>query len=358
MDPDLRRRAEDFAFRGRYPFSTTNNRQEEQRGQAARDGDSVRQTSNNTTSQTSGIDLSGLGELFRRIGSGNVTSRVDTAATQASSNTEMDAEERRRLGREYLARRNQEMMDRKMKKDFKREDTTCAKENKDESVKDSFAESMTRHESAVQAGSCFANPFDDEHQIIMKDEEKQKECTTPREPISEYTVSNESLLDMSYDEQIAKALDNSLSDNQHNINNEDDDLKKAIFASLKDTSHSSSRFDGDELYTLTPKTTGSQSVKNDLTLKVSTDVEPDSYSSAGLTPTTSTTDRDVDEYRSVKSTTSKTGESLVFVDEEGIDSLSEDENGILTPKSWSEIGSEVGSEVGDGEHLDKEFIRA
>lgn len=96
LDPQSRRQAEAFAFEGRIPG---------QRPEVARRESAAAKNAALKATGREGVDLDETTRRLTRTGSGITSSKLG----------EEEEAERRRLGREYLARRNQEMMDAKEK---------------------------------------------------------------------------------------------------------------------------------------------------------------------------------------------------------------------------------------------------
>lgn len=213
-------------------------------------------------------------------GSDTVSPAALRRPPRPAASVAIDAEERRRLGREYLARRNQELMDvRKGKASDKsisipimdastpemapkssistrrssrghfdglvNRNGTLRTDTADSPVTDGridrpahlpapvVSENTAAADSfrTFDAGAAFRNPFADEYAVPIDRSE------TPR-PVAAAS-SHDNATDLSYDEQLARALSLSLADQEHetlrrmsNAAEEDAEIARAILASL------------------------------------------------------------------------------------------------------------------------------
>lgn len=478
LDPQTRQEAEAFAFEGRMP--TAREREGMQTATAVATG---REPEDNAT--------------LRR-------------SNRQSTSNPIDAEERRRLGREYLAKRNQELLDIKRKRDSENANGESANITEKEAAMDqeplaireksasigSF-DHLINHDGSLradekrislasdaptelpayqpieepitapaamrglQAGSHFGNPFGDE--FAMSDPMLLDRSETPRPPVppkiaigSETSASAHSYdepmaedsseqvpgrsvtpprvppqqQDLSYDEQLARALSISLAESEaeqrhslHRTLTEREALEHAIRESLRETEKPSDSalspkgplvdFSSDvaaessidrsrqcnedeDLYTLTPMVTGVQPhVDHEQSLSSQPALpempehfnafqgvhqkltqEPRGFSSPAAQPTSPTTatlspslppqdalstgyhtESETDDFASLPDSTARSEASLIEVEDVDIESMSDDDDGIRTPQSWSEVGSDVGdserseSEAGDLVHV-------
>ena len=307
LDPQSRREAEAFAYEGRLP------------GQREATG------FHNAVAIATGRDAEGDA----------VTRRLHMGSSQSS----VDLEERRRLGREYLARRNQLMLDRQQEKPSDSTEGQEVPESFDtekphvvekQSSNNSFdhllnddgtlraarkplpepamteastpiglfagklgfgAPSRTdSNEKSFQAGSHYANPFGDEYE--MADTQLAEGSTISKPPVPPKIALNEKptvaarevqeepeegLENLSYEEQLARALSLSLGYTEETTrlerqrtqsDAEDAGLAAAIEASLAEQTHKVETTSAvrqvqepetdDELYTLSPQHTHAQ----------------------------------------------------------------------------------------------------
>lgn len=410
-----------------------------------------------------------------------------------------EAEERRRLGREYLARRNQELLDLREKQKTRKSVTDVSekeppsptfdqlvnadgtlKTNKKEQAKEheEFNEKMLElpsvptdepkslrriaiHEPAVEAafqtGSRYANPFGDEFElsgtldsqsptpkppvppkIALPDTKKirklsvaEKEPSIRQIPILEQAEPVP--VDLSYDEQLARALSLSLAESEEAARlarakeqeQRERDFAAAVAASLADvekmrinetrdeqsnqlvsltpdppisvpttTTTTSAQhhpsFDNDDLYMLSPNIALRRAVPAPIPepMVISPYDPIHEAAAAPITPTitsppqppqpqlphhqhspTTATfsspelERDAISFSSASSSVSNAFASapasaapsemslIDFADIESVDSDDDDDSepdGVLTPGSWTDVGSEVGSEDQEG----------
>ncbi|KAJ9623418.1 hypothetical protein H2203_005677 [Taxawa tesnikishii (nom. ined.)] len=253
IDPQTRREAEAFAFEGRLP-----NQPRERAGSA------------HAVAVATGREQASDG--FARRGTGHASQSL------------VDEEERRRLGREYLARRNQQMWELKQRRESVKStaagsptgsfdslvnsDGTLRVEEKalpsppsaeprvsekEEKVRE--MEAVAPGMSGLQAGSRCGNPFSDEYEF--SDLSEMGRSVTPKPPVppkialekepavavtevpGAFSPQHEEAVpaDLSYDEQLARALSLSLAESeaaaQKQMQEEDDtDMARAIAASL------------------------------------------------------------------------------------------------------------------------------
>ncbi|GAB7342336.1 hypothetical protein MBLNU457_g0561t2 [Dothideomycetes sp. NU457] len=242
LDPQTRRQAEAFAFEGRLPGS------QEMIG------------SQNAVAIATGRDSQGDA----------VTRRLE----MRSSQTDTDLAERRRLGREYLAKRNQEMLRRQSEKrsipiDGPEPDGTL---NEKTPVDESAIPTNTTFDhlvnedgtltekrpaatsqKAFEAGSRYGNPFGDEFEmsetlqmekppVPPKIALEEKSSVATREVTPQAEEVEEDLSSLSFEEQLARALSLSMGlqggnvhEQDHASHQDDPDLAAAIYESLRET---------------------------------------------------------------------------------------------------------------------------
>lgn len=315
LDPHSRREAESFAYEGRLP------------GQRERTG------SQNAYAIATGRD--------------GQTDAVSRRLRSGSSQSAIDLEERRRLGREYLARRNQLLLDREQEKssasvtNLEPSDVETLSITEKQPLNNSF-DGMVNNDGTLRSeekppleatmggattpmgllkgalgldtssqddtnqrsfhtGSRYANPFGDEYELADTQHAERSGIVRPPVPpkialdekpsvhTREIQEDNEEGLDnLSYEEQLARALSLSLAENERTIRldkqrrqskEEDASLAAAIRASLENEQHDSLRKDDsrgifhnapqsfepytdDELYTLSPQHTHAQPAFN------------------------------------------------------------------------------------------------
>ena len=277
LDPHTRRQAEAFAFEGRLPGS------QEMTG------------SQNAVAIATGRDSQGDA----------VTRRLEMSSSQGGA----DLAERRRLGREYLAKRNQEMLRRLSgrrsipvdgpESDSVVNEKTPVEENplttntlfehlvnEDGTLMEKRPTATTQ--MAFEAGSRYGNPFGDEFEM-SETLQMEKPPVPPkialdknptvatREVITRQEETEEDLSSLSFEEQLARAMSLSMGHkggNAHEQDNgshqDDPDLAAAIYESLRDTDARDSRQSSsqpgatkksiepetdDELYYLSPQHT-------------------------------------------------------------------------------------------------------
>ncbi|GAB1736357.1 hypothetical protein NU219Hw_g7019t1 [Hortaea werneckii] len=272
LDPESRRMAEAFAFEGKTPANNDGLRRELSGSKEA-------------AAVATGRSMSGSSSTVRRI-------------PVSGPNEPGDAEERRRQGREYLARRNQQMYElRQRRKATKADDDAApptptsfdAMVDQEGKLKgpemsemklpsppavDPIAKGATNRmlsegynaqpqlaadpsNSGWNIGSRLANPFDDEYmlersetfrppippKIALEQERGHPERTVPGAfpPVNEFSQESRDREELSYEEQLAIAL--SLSEAETTANTatvrqspQDDDaeMRAAIAASLRE----------------------------------------------------------------------------------------------------------------------------
>ncbi|KAH0363581.1 hypothetical protein KCU65_g7345, partial [Aureobasidium melanogenum] len=430
LDPQSRREAEAFAYEGRLPTQT--------REEAAGTANAIARATGRETTDDS------------------ITRRNRTSLTPQSPD---EAEERRRLGREYLAKRNQEMLDLKEKQKLRRSisglsdktpssptfdqlvnvDGSLKTDEKDtQTVGEEFNEKMLDLpsvptdkpkslrsipiqeanvvETAFNSGSRYGNPFGDEFElsgtldsrsptpkppvppkIAIEDTNKlrklsvtQKEPSVRQIPVlgsDDYTPTN-----LSYEEQLVRAMSLSLAESEEAarqariLEQEQRDMEfaAAVAASLADVEktrqkeqqkeetpvpRSAADYTDEELYTASPLITprrpapipapmvippydpvheaaavSTQQPQTPTTATFSSpEVERDAISLSSASSTT-------DDFASAPASVAASEMSLIdFGEVESVDSGDESEpDGVLTPDSWTDVGSDVGSE--DQEH--------
>ncbi|KAH0387781.1 hypothetical protein KCU92_g1493, partial [Aureobasidium melanogenum] len=443
LDPQSRREAEAFAYEGRLPTQT----REEAAGTASA---IARATGRETTDDS-------------------ITRRNRTSLTPQSPD---EAEERRRLGREYLAKRNQEMLDLKEKQKMRRStsglldqtppsptfdqlvnvDGSLKTDDKDtEQEGEEFNEKMLDLpsvptdepkslrsipiqeanvvETAFNTGSRYGNPFGDEFElsgtldsrsptpkppvppkIAIEDTNKTRKLSvTQKEPsvrqISVLGPDDYRPTNLSYEEQLVRAMSLSLAESEEAARQaraleqeqRDKDFAAAVAASLADVERirqkdqqkeelvnptpappaprSVSDYTDEELYTVSPRITSRRPVTIPGPM-VAPPYDP-VHEAAAIstaqpetphrphTPTTATfsspeIERDAislssassttDDFASAPASVAASEMSLIdFGEVESVDSGDESEpDGVLTPGSWTDVGSDVGSE--DHEH--------
>lgn len=236
LDPSTRQAAEAFAFEGRTAQSAN----------AASD-----EQDHDESLSSSAVIATG------RAVDGAQTVRRAPLQTMRDAH---EAEERQRLGEEYLARRNQQMMEMKQRRSTA-SPTVRSPEASFESLVDSegklkqeSAEIKTDGETIVMKQET-SNPFSDEHEL--------ERSTTPRPPVPPKIKLEEidpipevqsmtsqtpgafpdhsGVEEMSYEEQLARAISLSEQDVQDNLpirdlaaSTDDAELKSAIEASLRE----------------------------------------------------------------------------------------------------------------------------
>lgn len=465
LDPYTRSQAEAFAFEGRLPT------QQEMQGIS------------NATAIATGRE-----------------SDVDTTRNRIqrqNSGPSVDAVERRRLGREYLAKRNQELLDLKNKRlsemseksvdDSKTPayDTPESAVRRLESIESTatfdglingdgtlklerenslVGQGQTKAEPSVntqqpifvpaavrafQSGSHFGNPFGDE--FALSEQPDTDGAQTPRPPVPPKILPETSVpgsfppdppvselpvrlvtpaqdtQNLSYDEQLARALSLSLAESEEQARNtlgrrrtEEEDLAMAIEDSLKEAERRSSnessrgplvdfssdaprslhhpqmttnpwqaKSEDEDLYSLTPMPTGSRTLAHPGWVAESlvsanssepSNAEPEAPASttesseygsfqfspsqtlspihvSSVAPPSGTispelaprqegstgfqSDSETESFASWPRSSAGSIGSLVEVEDVDIDSMSDDDDGIRTPQSWSEVGSEI-----------------
>ncbi|KAI7354636.1 hypothetical protein KC343_g1152 [Hortaea werneckii] len=238
LDPESRRMAEAFAFEGKTPANHEGLRREVSGSKEA-------------AAVATGRSMSGSGSAVRRI-------------PVAGPSEPGDAEERRRKGREYLARRNQQMYELHQRRKATKVDDDAApptptsfdamvdqdgklkgpeisemklpsppalgpvaKEATDRMLNERsiaqpqlVAESSNSGNRGWEIGSRLANPFDDEYiversetskppippKIALEDEREHPERTVPGAFVNEPSPESRDREELSYEEQLAIAL--------------------------------------------------------------------------------------------------------------------------------------------------------
>ncbi|KAH0015228.1 hypothetical protein KCU78_g8293, partial [Aureobasidium melanogenum] len=440
LDPQSRREAEAFAYEGRLPTQT--------REEAAGTANAIARATGRETTDDS------------------ITRRNRTSLTPQSPD---EAEERRRLGREYLAKRNQEMLDLKEKQKMRRStselldqtppsptfdqlvnvDGSLKTDDKDtEQEGEEFNEKMLDLpsvptdepkslrsipiqeanvvETAFNTGSRYGNPFGDEFElsgtldsrsptpkppvppkIAIEDTHKTRKLSvTQKEPsvrqISVLGPDDYRPTTLSYEEQLVRAMSLSLAESEEAARQaraleqeqRDKDFAAAVAASLADVEmmrqkeelvnltpappapRSASDYTDEELYTVSPRIASRRpaTIPGPMVVPpydpvheaaaVSTHEQPETPHRPH-TPTTATfsspeIERDAislssassttDDFASAPASVAASEMSLIdFGEVESVDSGDESEpDGVLTPGSWTDVGSDVGSE--DHEH--------
>lgn len=447
LDPQSRREAEAFAYEGRLPTQT--------REEAAGTANAIARATGRETTDDS------------------ITRRNRTSLTPQSPD---EAEERRRLGREYLAKRNQEMLDLKEKQKLRRSTSDLSNKapssptfdqlvNVDGSLKmdekdtqgesEEFNEKMldlpsvptdepkslrsipvqeaTVVETAFNTGSRYANPFGDEFElsgtldsrsptpkppvppkIAIEDTNKLRRLSVTRKEPSVRQIpvlgpDDYRPINLSYEEQLIRAMSLSLAESEEAARQaraleqeqRDKDFAAAVAASLADVENMRQKeqqkeelinitpdppvsipayeYTDEDLYTASPRITS----RRPATIPAPMVIPPyDPVHEAAAvstvpaeqqpqtparphTPTTATLsspeiERDAislssassttDDFASAPASVAASEMSLIdFGEVESVDSGDESEpDGVLTPGSWTDVGSDVGSE--DQEH--------
>ncbi|KAI4847132.1 hypothetical protein E4T44_04686 [Aureobasidium sp. EXF-8845] len=443
LDPQSRREAEAFAYEGRIPTQSP----EEAAGMA------------NAIARATG----------RETTDDSVTRRNRTSEIPQSPD---EADERKRLGREYLVKRNQEMLDLREKQKLRRSTSDFSEKtpssptfdqlvNVDGSLisdkKDTLEQSEEFNEKTLELpsvptdepkslgstrvqepallaaafnhGSRYANPFGDEFElsgtldsrspipkppvppkIAIEDTNKLRRLSvTSKEPsirqIPIVDQSEDRSADLSFEEQLVRAMSISLAESEEAARQarvleqqqRDKDFAAAVAASLADVEKmglkkqnnndelinftpdppvsvpTTSELTDDELYTVSPRplprrvipatlgsiimppydpvheaaATSSQPLQTPLPLHTPTtatfsspEFERDAIS---LSSTSSSAGND---FASAPASVAASEMSLIdFGEVESVDSGDESEtDGVLTPGSWTDVGSDVGSE--------------
>ncbi|KAI5237204.1 hypothetical protein E4T42_09227 [Aureobasidium subglaciale] len=450
LDPQSRREAEAFAYEGRLPRQS--------REEAAATARAVARATGAETTDDS------------------VTRRNRTSHTPQSPD---EADERKRLGREYLAKRNQEMLDLKEKQKIRRStselsektpssptfdqlvdvDGSLKTNEKDTQVESGYFNEKTLQlpsvptdepkslqgipvqvamlETAFNTGSRYANPFGDEFElsgtldsrsptpkppvppkIAIEDVNKvrrlsvtQKEPSIIQIPVIDQEEEEEddpelATANLSYEEQLVRAMSISLAESEEAARQaraleqeqRDMDFAAAVAASLADVEKTrqkeelidltpdppisvpASDFDADELYTLSPAMAirHPAAIPNPMVVSPYDPVHEAAASATSPqtplpqqhTPTTATfsspeLERDAicfssasstastDDFASAPASVAASEMSLIdFGEVESVDSGDESEpDGVLTPGSWTDVGSDVGSEDNEGHRL-------
>lgn len=447
LDPQSRREAEAFAYEGRLPTQT--------REEAAGTANAIARTTGRETTDDS------------------ITRRNRTSLTPQSPD---EAEERRRLGREYLAKRNQEMLDLKEKQKLRRSTSGLSDKTPSSPTFDQLVNvdgSLKTDEKGIQAeghgfnektldlpsvptdepkslrsipvqeapvvetafntGSRYANPFGDEFElsgtldsrsptpkppvppkIALEDTNKlRKLSVTQKEPsvrqIPILGPDDYRPINLSYEEQLVRAMSISLAESEEAARQaraleqaqRDKDFAAAVAASLADVENMRQKeqqkeelinitpdppvsvptydYTDEELYTVSPRITSRRPATIPAPMvfppydpvheaaavsTVPAEQQPQTPARPH-TPTTATfsspeVERDAISFSSASSTTDDFASapasvaasemSLIdFGEVKSVDSGDESEpDGVLTPGSWTDVGSDVGSE--DHEH--------
>ncbi|KAH0417028.1 hypothetical protein KCU90_g13029, partial [Aureobasidium melanogenum] len=442
LDPQSRREAEAFAYEGRLPTQT--------REEAAGTANAIARATGRETTDDS------------------ITRRNRTSLTPQSPD---EAEERRRLGREYLAKRNQEMLDLKEKQKMRRSTSGLSDKapssptfdqlvNVDGSLKtdekdtqeegEEFNEKMLDLpsvptdepkslrsipvqeanvvETAFDIGSRYGNPFGDEFElsgtldsrsptpkppvppkIAIEDTNKTRRLSVTQKKPSVRQIpvlgpDDYRPINLSYEEQLVRAMSLSLAESEEAARQaraleqeqRDKDFAAAVAASLADVERtrqkeqqkelvnltpapsaprSAADYTDEELYTVSPRITSRRPVTIPgpmvippydpvheaaavSTVQPETPLRPQTPTTAtfsspeierdaiSLSSASSTTD----DFASAPASVAASEMSLIdFGEVESVDSGDESEpDGVLTPGSWTDVGSDVGSE--DHEH--------
>lgn len=447
LDPQSRREAEAFAYEGRLPTQT--------REEAAGTANAIARATGRETTDDS------------------ITRRNRTSLTPQSPD---EAEERKRLGREYLAKRNQEMLGLKEKQKLRRSTSGLSDKtppsptfdqlvNVDGSLKTNEKDKQGEGEdfnektldlpsvpteepkslrsipvqeapvveTAFTSGSRYANPFGDEYElsgtldsrsptpkppvppkIAIEDTNKPRRLSvTQKQPsvrqIPVLGPDDYIPTDLSYEEQLVRAMSLSLAESEEAARQaraleqeqRDKDFAAAVAASLADVeslrqkeqpkeelinltpdppvSVPTYEYTDEELYTVSPRITSRRpgTIPAPMVIPpydpvheaaavstVPAEQQPETPAHPH-TPTTATfsspeVERDAISFSSASSTTDDFASapasvaasemSLIdFGEVESVDSGDESEpDGVLTPGSWTDVGSDVGSE--DHEH--------
>jgi hypothetical protein len=445
LDPQSRREAEAFAYEGRIPTQTP----EEAAGMA------------NAIARATG----------RETTDDSVTRRNRTSEIPQSPD---EADERKRLGREYLAKRNQEMLDLKEKQKMRRSTSELSEKtpssptfdqfvNIDGSLisdkKDTLEQSEEFNEKTLELpsvptdepkslgstrvqepallaaafnhGSRYANPFGDEFElsgtldsrsptpkppvppkIAIEDTSKlrrlsvtQKEPSIRRIPVLDEVEDTSA--DLSFEEQLVRAMSISLAESEEATRKarileqeqRDKDFAAAVAASLADVEKmrqkkqinsneelinftpdppvsvpAASELTDDELYTVSPRPLPRRVIPATLGSMIMPPYDPVHEAAAQTplplhTPTSATFsspefERDAislssassstgDDFASAPASVAASEMSLIdFGEVESVDSGDESEtDGVLTPGSWTDVGSDVGSEDAEDRRL-------
>ncbi|KAI4716784.1 hypothetical protein E4T48_06989 [Aureobasidium sp. EXF-10727] len=445
LDPQSRREAEAFAYEGRLPTQS----REEAAGTA------------NALARATG----------RETTDDSISRRNRTSHTPQSPD---EAEERRRLGREYLAKRNQEMLDLKEKQKMRRSTSGLSEKappsptfdqlvNVDGSLKSDEKDTQEEGEefnektlelpsvptdepkslrsipiqeaaTAFNTGSRYANPFGDEFELsgtldsrsptpkppvppkiaIEDTTELRRLSVAQKEPsvrqIPVFEEEEDTSADLSYEEQLVRAMSISLAESEEAARRaraleqeqRDMDFADAVAASLADyekmrqkekqsdelinltpdppVSVPTHEYTDEELYTVSPRVQPRAIVPVTLPGPIAIPAYDPVHEAAAVlppqqqqpqtplppqTPTTATFsspefERDaislssasstIDDFASAPGSVAASEMSLIdFGEVESVDSGDESEpDGVLTPGSWTDVGSDVGSE--DQEH--------
>ena len=442
LDPQSRRQAEAFAYEGRLPTPS--------RDEAAAMANAVARATGRETTDDS------------------ITRRNTISQTPQSPD---EAEERRRLGREYLAKRNQEMLDLREKQKMRRSTSELSQKtppsptfdqmvNVDGSLKpdkkDTLEESGYFNEKTLDLPSVptdepkslgkevallatafnasrYANPFGDEFELSGTLDSRSP---TPKPPVppkiaiddthtlcglseEEPPIRRIPILDhdeaipanLSYEEQLVRAMSISLAESEEAARRtrvleqeqRDKDFAAAVAASLADVETTrqkeqqqqqqqqhneqlinltpdppvsvpiTSELTDDELYTVSPRPQPRRVIPvalGSMVMPAAYDPVHEAAAATTLhpqtplpahTPTTATFsspefERDAislssassstDDFASAPASVAASEMSLIdFGEVESVDSGDESEpDGVLTPGSWTDVGSDVGSE--------------
>lgn len=289
-----------------------------------------------------------------------------------------DAAERRRMGRDYLARRNQEMLDRSARASVttlsrhesaeklpqmqeRARSILAPQQDTEEATHDASrqgtalidadeprqqVQTQTKHSLAAR----YANPFSDEHELfhspLHSPARQDIKAAAPQE-ISE-TQTQPS--DLGFEDQLARALSLSLAESEQRAQNQQVEAKRAldnaIAASIEDA-HPKPEAAGPLLVDLQDQPQQRAAHQNSATVAA----EDDLYSLTPQATGVSATPASNDGFVSMTSSGTHPGSdvaadgegSVVNVEDAEVHSVSSDDEpvDVLTPDSWSEVGSRL-----------------